>query len=284
VVAAQRPLDFFRLLRHSKGKWADQPFVLEPWQQFIVWSLFGWKLADGTRRFRVAYIELPKKNGKSTLLAGIGLYLLSADGEAGAEVYCAAAKKVQARIIFDEAVAMRDRSPALCRRIQKLANNLCIPATRSKMEPICSRPKGTSGPSVSGAMADELHEHDSPAIWELLNAGTTARRQPLCLAITNSGFDRETVCWKEHEYSTKLLEQIIEDDSYFAFIAGIDEGDDWQEEAVWEKAKGPPRCRAALRPQYISPASSLRLDPAGNPHHPHGQVGPVRRLPGLPRG
>lgn len=110
---AQYVIDFFKFLKHSKGEWRGQPFVLEPWQQFLMWSLFGWKRADGFRRFRNAYIEVPRKNGKSSWAAGIGLYLLAADGEGGAEVYSAATKRDQAKIVWGEASEMVKMSPSL---------------------------------------------------------------------------------------------------------------------------------------------------------------------------
>ncbi|MGH7936120.1 MAG: terminase large subunit domain-containing protein, partial [Chthoniobacterales bacterium] len=134
--AAQRAIDFFQFLKHSKGKWAGEAFALEAWQQFIVYSLFGWKQADGMRRFRFAHVEVARKNGKTTLWAGVGLYLFFADGEPGAEVYCAATKKDQAKILFSEAERMRSASPGLKKRIVSFRNNMNIPGTASKFEPL----------------------------------------------------------------------------------------------------------------------------------------------------
>src|SRR5918999_6447573 len=126
VAAARHAIDFFGFLRHSKGEWAGQAFALAPWQAFVVGCLFGWKRSDGLRRFRTAYCAVPRKNGKSTLSAGIGLYLLIADGEQGAEVYSAATSRDQARIVFDEAKRMVGSSPALKRRVGILINNLNV--------------------------------------------------------------------------------------------------------------------------------------------------------------
>jgi Phage Terminase len=135
-VAALGAIRFFRYLRHSKGEWGGQPFELQPWQQFTVGSVFGWKRADGTRRFRVVYEELPRKNGKSTKLAGVGLYGLVADREPGAEVYAAATKRDQARIIFSEAQRMVSASPELRDAIRRFKSNLSVEESASKFEPL----------------------------------------------------------------------------------------------------------------------------------------------------
>jgi phage terminase large subunit-like protein len=135
--AAQHAIDFFGFLRHSKGEWAGQTFALAPWQAFVVGSLFGWQRA-GLRRFRTAYCAVPRKNGKSTLSAGIALYLLVADGEQGAEIYSAATTRDQARIVFDEAKRMVGSSPALKRRVQVLINNLNVEGSASRFMPLSS--------------------------------------------------------------------------------------------------------------------------------------------------
>ena len=138
VQAAQHAIAFFGFLRHSKGEWAGETFVLAPWQAFVVGSLFGWQRTDGLRRFRTAYCAVPRKNGKSTLSAGIALYLLVADGEQGAEVYSAATTRDQARIVFDEAKRMVGSSPALRRRVQVLINNLNVEVSASRFMPLSS--------------------------------------------------------------------------------------------------------------------------------------------------
>jgi phage terminase large subunit-like protein len=234
--AAQHVIDFYGFLRHSKGEWAGQPLVLEPWQQFILWVLFGWKRSDGTRRFREAYVELGRKNGKSTKAAGIGLYLLCADGEPGAEVYCAATKKDQARIVFTEAERMRKASPWLAKRIKKFRDNMNIEGTASKFEPLGSDEDTLDGLNPHGAIVDELHAHKTRAVLDVLTTAMGSRRQPLLFEITTAGFNKESVCWKQHEYAEKVLEGINGDDSFFGFIATLDEGDDWEDEKNWPKA------------------------------------------------
>lgn len=236
--AALHAIDFFQFLKHSKGEWAGQGFELSPWQQFILWNLFGWKRnADGARRYRTAYIEIARKNGKSTFAAGIALYLLFADGEAGAEIYAAATKREQARIVHAEAVAMVKASPALRTRINHFKDNLHVETTRAKFEPLGADGESYDGFNVHAAIIDELHAHKTGAMLEVLETATGARRQPLIFIITTAGFDRTSVCWHQREYGRKLLEQAAdEDDTYFAFVACIDEEDDWTDPKCWPKA------------------------------------------------
>ncbi len=236
--AAEHALRFFGFLRHSKGEWAGQPFLLEPWQQFIVWVVFGWKREDGFRRFRTAYIEVPRKNGKTTLMAGLGLYLMVADGEPGAEVYAAATKRDQAKLCWSEAVRMRAASPALTRMIQhfKSSDNLSVEATASRFMPLGADADTMDGLNVHGAIIDELHRHRNRNVVDVLETATGARRQPLQIEITTAGSDQATVCYEHHEYSRRLLEGTVHDDTWFAFIATIDEDDEWTDEVAWAKA------------------------------------------------
>ena len=234
--AAEHVLKFFTILKHSKGEWAGQPIVLEPWQQFMLWVLFGWRRADGTRRFRTAYIEVARKNGKSTLGAGIGLYLLAADGEPGAEIYSAATKRDQARITHLEAVRMVRASPMLKRRIRTFRDNLNIEGTASKFEPLGADADTTDGLNIHGAIVDEIHAHKNREMWDRLDTATGARRQPLMFGITTAGYDRQSLCWTLNEYSKKVLEGVIQDDTFFGLIYTLDDGDDWQDEATWVKA------------------------------------------------
>jgi phage terminase large subunit-like protein len=236
VQAAQHAIDFFGFLRHSKGEWAGQTFALAPWQAFVVGSLFGWRRADGLRRFRTAYCAVPRKNGKSTLSAGIGLYLLVADGEQGAEVYSAATTRDQARIVFDEAKRMVRSSPALRRRVAVLINNLNVEASASRFMPLSSDASSMDGLNVHGAIIDELHAHKTRHVVDVLDTATGARRQPLLFEITTAGYDRHSICFEHHDYAIKLLEGTLQDDSWFAFIAAADEGDDWTDPEVWRKA------------------------------------------------
>jgi phage terminase large subunit-like protein len=234
--AAQHVLDFFSLLRHSKGEWAGEPFILAQWQAFILWVVFGWKREDDHRRFRTAYVEVARKNGKSTLAAGAGLYLFAADREPGAEVFTAATKRDQARIVHTEAVNMVRLSRPLQRHIQVFKDNLSMVRTNSKYQPLGADADTMDGLNVHGAIIDELHAHKNRNLWDVLETATGARRQPLIFAITTAGFDKHSVCWQQHEYGEKVLDRIIEDDSHFAFIASLDAEDDWTDSTVWVKA------------------------------------------------
>jgi phage terminase large subunit-like protein len=238
--AAEHVVQFFGFLRHSKGEWAGKPFELEPWQQFLLWVLFGWKRADGLRRFRTAYIELPRKQGKSALASGIGLYLMVADGEPGAEIYSAARKRDQAKLVWGEAARMVRASPALSRMVRewRASSTLAVEATASKFVPLGADADTMDGLNVHGAIIDELHAHPTSAVVDVLETATGARRQPLIFEITTAGYDRQSICWQHHEYSRQVLEGSIVDDSWFAFIAAADEADyeRWDDPAVWARA------------------------------------------------
>ncbi len=244
VEAVAKVLRFFRkILRLNAGEFEGQPFHLLPWQQFIVGSLFGWKQADGYRRFRVAYIETGKGSGKSPLAAGVGLYMLVGDRESRAEVYAAAAKKDQAKVLFRDAVSMVQQSPALADLLHLSGGtektNIAFVDTGSFFRPIATedRGKGQSGPRPHCGILDEVHEHPTDAMVEFMRAGTKGRRQALILMITNSGSDRESVCYRQHDYGIKVAAGAIEDDARFAYICGLDEEDDpFLNPGCWVKA------------------------------------------------
>jgi len=242
IESAQRAIDFFaKVLKLNGGEHEGVPFILLPWQCFIVGSIFGWKTSDGYRRFRMVYTESGKGSGKSPLAGGVGLYCLTADKEPRAEVYAAATKKDQAMILFRDAVAMVDQSPALAGRIQKSGGagkewNLAYVQAGSFFRPISSD-DGQSGPRPHCALIDEVHEHKSNQVVEMMRAGTKGRRQALMFLITNSGHDKTSVCYEYHEYGRKVASGDLEDDSFFSFICSLDEGDDpFKDESCWPKA------------------------------------------------
>jgi phage terminase large subunit-like protein len=239
AAAAQHALSFFGHLRHSNGEWAGQAFILQGWQAFVIGSLYGWKRADGLRRFRTCYAEVARKNGKSGLLAGASLYALVADGEPGAQVYAAATTRDQARIVFGECERMVEASPALRARVTKTVNNLAVLPTSSWFRPLSADASKMDGLNIHFAAVDEVHEHSTPEIIQKLNTATGARRQPIIFEITTAGVDRHSICRQHHEFSVKVLEGTVPveaSDSWFAYIATIDEGDDWTDPAVWIKA------------------------------------------------
>ncbi len=234
--AADHAVEFFGLLRHSKGRWNDQPFELSPWQAFIVGSLFGWKRWDGLRRFRIAFVEVPRKNGKTTLAAGIALYLFVCDGEAGAEVYSAATKKDQARLVFEDAKAFVARSPDLAKIVERWKVALEIPALRSKFVPLGADADSLDGLNPFVAVCDEIHAWKSRDLWDVLLTGMGAREQPLALPITTAGDFSDSIYNELHTDVEQVLEGVVSDDEVFGFIATIDAEDDWRDPAAWAKA------------------------------------------------
>lgn len=234
---AERVLRFFDFLRHSKGEWGGQPFILSPWQQAYLWVLFGWrKMATGTRRFRISYLEVARKAGKSSLAAGIALYLLDADREPGAEVYSAATKRDQAKIVHGEACRMVRSSPMLKKFITVRSDNMFVLDTNSKFEPLSSDYNSLDGLNIHGAIIDEVHAHKTRDLWDILETATGARRQPLMFAITTAGVSRYGICRELHDYLEKVLDGTIEDDSFCGVIFTLDDGDDYLDESVWIKA------------------------------------------------
>ena len=238
--AADRAVRFFeRILVHTKAEWAGLPFTLMDWQRDeIIRPLFGTLKADGTRQYRTAYVEVPRKNGKSEIAAGIALYLLFADGEPGAEVYGAAKDKDQASIVFNVAGEMVKHSAVLTKRARVIdsTKRIVLDGSPSFYRAIPADAAGSHGFNASGIVFDELHVQPNRELWDVLATSTGARRQPLTFAITTAGFDRNSICYEQHDYALKVLNGVIEDPSFFAYIRGAQEGDDWQDEAIWHKA------------------------------------------------
>lgn len=240
--AAMRVINFYRdVLCLNGGDFEGVPYELLSWQAFIVGSVVGWKAADGYRRFRVAYVETGKGSGKSPLAAGVGLYGLTADGEERAEVYAAATKKDQAMVLFRDAAAMVDLSPELDARVVRSGSkgkewNLAYHARNSFFRAIASD-DGQSGPRPHIALLDEIHEHRDDMMVEMLRAGTKGRKQALIFMITNSGTNKQSVCWSYHDYGAKVCAGLIDDDSFFSYICALDEGDDpFRDTRCWIKA------------------------------------------------
>ncbi len=269
--AAAKALRFFETkLKLSEGQFENRPFQSQPAQDFIIGSIFGWKRQDGTRRFRRAYIEQGKGNGKSPLAGGIGLYGLMADGEAGAEIYSAGATKEQAGILFRDAVKMVDKSPDLDKRLKRSGGpgrefNLAYLPKGSFFRPVSRETKKTgSGPRPHFALVDELHEHADGGVIEILERGFKFRRQPLLLMITNSGSDRNSVCWVEHEHAVKVAAGNIDardedahyigevlDDTTFSYVCALDPDDDpLNDPSCWIKAN--PLLNVTITEEYLA--------------------------------
>lgn len=230
------------------------PFDLEPAECFIVGSLFGWRNAAGHRRFRRAYVEIGKGNGKSPLAAGIGHYMLTATRKLRAEVYAAATDYDQASIMFRDAVEMWRRSPALYDRLLPSGQNpvwqLTHLSSASFFKPISSEKKGKSGIRPYAALLDEIHEHPDDSVIEMLRAGTKGNQEALILEITNSGFDKTSVCGREHDYAIEVATGVKENDAWFSYVCALDEKDDpFEDESCWIKAN--PLLEVSIYPAFI---------------------------------
>ena len=238
---AERPCHFIELLPHIKGKWAKEGrnIHLEGWQAFIITTIFGWVHRDtGLRRFREAYIEVPRKNAKSTISSGIALYMLAADGEQGADVYSAATTRDQARIVFDDAKAMAQRSPGLrdyC-GVAILQHALTVAATASRFAPLAAEGSTLDGLNVHFAVIDELHAHKTRAVYDVIDTARGAREQAMLWIITTAGTDRSGICHERRTHVTKVLENVLPDPSLFGIIYTLDDDDDPFDRRNWAKA------------------------------------------------
>lgn len=256
---------------------APTPFVLSPWQQFIIGSLFGWvairvSKKTGARReqqrFRIAYVEIGKGAGKTPLGAGLLIWMLVRHGVRGAQLFCAAVTKEQAKLAFVDCAKMVAASPHLQALIKHTGNNLAVLTTGSFIRPISAEKRGLDGKRVQGAVVDELHEHPTNIVVVKLRAGIKGRPNALIFIPTNSGFDRETVCWEYHDYSRQILEGTLVNEAWFAFICHLDacdtchaagklqpsddcpDCDDWKVEGPhWEKAN--PNLGISLPWEYL---------------------------------
>ena len=238
---ASRICRFIEKLPHIKGEWAKAGgrIRLEPWQVFILTAVFGWvNRRTGLRRFRIVYIEVPRKNGKSTFSAGVGIYCACADGEEGAEVYSAATTRDQAKIVWNDAHHMVERSPGLKAHFGVTTSAFAISqlSTASRFQALSAEGNSLDGLNIHCAIVDELHAHRTRKVYDVLETATGARTQPLIWNITTAGSDRSGICYEQRTYLTKILEGTAPDDTYFGIIYSLDDEDDWTDPAVWAKA------------------------------------------------
>lgn len=241
---ANRVCEIVENFPHVEGRWAKkgQRLILSEWQVFIITTVFGWIYWDTekkeyVRRFRTVYIELGRKNGKSTMSAPIGIYLMSGDGEIGQEVYSAATTRDQAKEVWEPAKLMVERDPEFREAfgIQTSAKSIYQELTGSKFIPISA--EGNSLDGLNGSsIIDELHAHRTDKVFNVLETAKGARSQPLIWSITTAGHDRSGICYQQRTYVTQILRKIIDDESYFGIIYTLDPGDDWRDEKLWPKA------------------------------------------------
>ena len=232
---AEKAVGFIENLTHTQGEWAGKPFILMPWERQIIRDVFGTLNPDGTRQYRTVYIEIPRKNGKTELAAAITLLLLFADGEIGAEIYGAAADRDQAGLVFARAAEMVRQSKALSSRAKIIdsTKRIIFPKMGSFYRAIPADIRGSHGFNAHGIIFDELHVQPNRQLWVVLKKSRGARRQPLIVAITTAGYDRESICYELHDYARQVLDGTIEDPTFYACIYAAPEEADWTDEDVW---------------------------------------------------
>ena len=236
---AERPIQFIHMYCiHVKGELDRQPLVLAPWQIFVTWVIFGWVDDQERRRFNTVFIEVAKKNGKSTWVAGIALYMQQFDGEGGAEVYSVATTKDQAKVVFhDYARAMVIKSEELKEAFKAYANTIVDADTETSIfRALASDVDTLDGKNVHCAIVDEYHAHKTDGVFRIMADGMSARSQPMIIIITTAGFDPDVPCVDEEEYAQRVLSRRAINETYFGIIFTLDEGDDWTDKSKWRKA------------------------------------------------
>ena len=236
---AKRTVDFINCLKHTKGKWRGQPFELLPWQEAIIRDVFGTVKENGYRQYNTAYVEIPKKNGKSELAAGVALYMTCGDNEWGAEVYGCASDRQQASIVFDVAVDMVEQCPALKKRIKPVMSvkRLVYKPTNSFYQVLSAEAYTKHGLNVHAVIFDELHSQPNRELFDVMTKGSgDARTQPLFFLITTAGTDRHSVCFEQHQKAEDILQGRKIDPTFYPVIYGASDDADWSSEEVWKKA------------------------------------------------
>lgn len=247
--AALRALKFIQSLKHTKGEWAGQKFLLEPWQQFIIWNIFGWKLSNGTRRYRYVYIEVSRKNGKTALSAGIGLYMLYADGESRPEVYSAATAKDQAKICFLDAVEIVKKTD-LKNYLTPYKNAIEYSGKGGVFRPLSSDDGLHDGLNPNCAVIDEYHAHKDSGMFDVIKSAFGARKQPLMFIITTAGKNRNCACYNYRSNVIKIVQGINEDNSLFGMIYTQDTQEEWDNPMMWIKSN--PNLNISLSVDYLA--------------------------------
>jgi phage terminase large subunit-like protein len=260
---ANHAINFIEELQHTTGECAGKKFILEPWQAFIIWNLFGFVNPDGSRRFSRAYIEVPRKNGKSTFSSAVMLYGLIADDEAGAQIYSAATKLDQAMMVFGESVRMAQNTDWLKDAVvvNNSVNNRRIIHEQNLYKPLEWNPNKQDGLNTHMAVIDEYHAHPNDELYNVLFNSMGARRQPLLFTITTAGFNKESACFRHRGYCVNVLNGAIKDDALFSMIYTLDAGDDWMDEKIWAKAN--PNFGVSVYPRKLQQALTEAKEYAG---------------------
>ena len=234
---ANRPIEFIeKFCKHSKGQWAGKPVILDLWQKAMIQCIFGFVDDNGLRRYREVFVIVARKNGKSTLLSAIGLYMLFADGEGGAQVCCVAGKKDQAKIVFDEAKNMVSQSALLQKHIRKRKSDLYVDLTFSTFEPLASDSNTLDGLNMHCGILDEVHAWKDRNIYDVSKQSMGARQQPILFTISTAGFVRENIYDDLDGLSSDILYDKKEDERFISFIYELDERKEWTNPKMWMKA------------------------------------------------
>jgi phage terminase large subunit-like protein len=264
---ANKVCQFIQLLPHIKGPKAGQRLILEPWQIFLLTTVFGWVNQEGHRRFRRVYIEVPRGNGKSALTSGVALYMLCADNEAGAEVYSFATTRDQAKIVFGDAQQMVRRTPGIAKHfgVQVSAHNIHVKQSASKFEALSAEGSTLDGLNTHFACIDELHAHKTRAVYDVVETSIGKRAQSLLWVITTAGSNRAGICYEVRSFVSKILKNATKDESQFGIIYGLDgDADDWTSEFALIKAN--PNWGVSVMPEVLLPlqAKAMSMPSAAN--------------------
>ena len=258
--AANKAISFIEtFITHTKGELTGKPFILEDWQKEIVGNIFGWKNKEtDLRKYRTVFIEVPRKNGKTTLCAAIGIYMLFADRERGAEIYAAAGDRNQAGIVFEIAKAMIANNVELSSRGKVFRNSITNESKGNFFQAISSDSKTKHGFNANCIIFDELHTQPNRDLWDTLTTSTGARREPLTIAITTAGYDRQSICYELYNYAKRVLDKSISDESFYPVIYEAEAEDDITSEEVWKKAN--PNYGISLRKDYMERESKRAIE------------------------
>lgn len=252
VEKARHVVKFFRdYLSHVKGEKADKSFVLEPWQVAIIVCIFAFKHKQtNLRRYRKVFIYIPRKNGKTTIIAGVALYCLFCDGEPGAEIYCAAADKENATLLFEQCTGMIDNHSELSKRAECWSKNISLNGSTSYMKVLSADAKTKHGENTHVGIIDELHAQPNRELVDVISTSTGSRTQPIIIFITTADYDRPSVCNEEHDYACKVRDGVVNAATYLPVIYETDRKENWKDVAVWKKAN--PNYGISLKPEYMN--------------------------------
>jgi len=249
--AADRAVRFFGLLKLVEGKGAGKKWELLPWMEYeVVRPLFGNKRADVTRLYRNVWVEVARKNAKTTLAAGIALYCLVADGEAAPQVIIGARDRQQARLCFELARKMVNASPALSKRCRAVRSYIEHPSSGGVLRTVSADAAGQHGLNAHVAIIDEVHAHRTRELWDVLATSTGARAQPIVMGITTAGvYDPHSIAWEQHTYAERVASGELVDPYFLGVIYGAEPEDDWTDPEVWRKAN--PSMPTTIGEEYL---------------------------------